>query len=76
MLNIWMSITSIGIFIGIVLTIITSVKCIKILKQILKLNNNQIIPEDIRVRLQKTLTGMIVGSSLYSVCGIVRIFLR
>ena len=76
MLNIWMKIAFIGTVFGLVISVITIIDVIKIQKQLRKMNDDELLAEDIRAKIIRNMIMIIVGISLTSICGLIRIFLR
>jgi hypothetical protein len=76
MLHIWMNISFIGTVIGLLILVKTIIEVGRITKQLRKIKEGEIIPEDIRTKMLRYMILGIVGISLTSISGITRIFLR
>ncbi|MBU3132611.1 hypothetical protein KPL40_09090 [Clostridium gasigenes] len=76
MIRLWMNITFIGTVIGLIISVKTIIEVIKIQKQLRKIKEDELLPEDIRAKISRNMILMIVGISLTSISGLIRIFLR
>ena len=74
--NIWMKIAFIGTVFGLVILVITIIEVIKIQKQLRRMNDDELLPEDIRAKIIRNRMLMIVGIFLPSISGLIRIFFR
>ena len=76
MINLWMNITIIGSVIGLIISVKTIFEIIKIQKQLSKMKESELIPEDIRIKILRNMSTMMIGISFTSISGLIRIFLR